>query len=364
MAVCFRGYLLQLAANPRFSAPLAGCLEHAQSIIDESRCNPRECAHLEALINWREDRAGRALELLESVLEDHPDDMLALRIAHYLHFYNGHGEQMRDSIARVMPVWKADHPHYGYLLGMYAFGLEESADYPAAERMGREAVERNATDIWATHAVTHIFQMQGRHREGIDWLASLKDGWSEINNFRNHVVWHQALHWLGLSEPARALAIYDEQLMDSLGDDFYLDLCNNAALLWRLEFVGLDVGDRWEPLAAIAKQHTADRELLFASLHYLIPLATTHSPETGDLVDTIRSWGESDTDQGRICAEVGIALADAVSSAGAHPLESQALLKEADRNLFQIGGSKAQRDLFHLLADNCASRVNHIQPHS
>ena len=51
----------------------------------------------------------------EDILVDHPLDMLALKFAHDSYFYLGFQPQMRDSIARVMPHWTTDMPHYGWV---------------------------------------------------------------------------------------------------------------------------------------------------------------------------------------------------------------------------------------------------------
>ena len=53
-----------------------------------------------------------ATDVWEQILVEDPLDMLALKYAHDCYFYLGLQPQMRDSIARVLPHWKADMPHY------------------------------------------------------------------------------------------------------------------------------------------------------------------------------------------------------------------------------------------------------------
>ncbi len=358
MAVCFRGYLLRLAAHPQFHPALDACIERAQALVTAGAANPRERKHVEALALWRLDQTSAALDCLEEILAAHPLDMLALRIAHYMHFYNGVGEVMKDSTARVLPAWSEEHPHYFYLQGMHAFGLEESGDYASALAHGQAAVAHNPSDIWATHAVSHVFQMLDRHEDGLDWLEGLKHHWSGLNNFRHHVVWHGALHHIGLGQPEAALAVYDESLAAAVNDDFYLDVCNSAALLWRLQFLGLDVGDRWQAMTDLCVKHIPDHELLFASLHYLIPLAVTGSDQTDGLLTTIKSWAQRDTDQGAVCRAVGVPLAEAIVQSPQAPQSAALTLKSHLGDLYRIGGSKAQRDLFRLLLQDNAQRAN------
>jgi len=67
---------------------------------------------------------------------------------------------------------------------MHAFALEETARYDRAEAPGRRAVELGPRDAWAWHAVVHCLEMQGRPQEGIAWLRSDTQAWSEENFFR------------------------------------------------------------------------------------------------------------------------------------------------------------------------------------
>ncbi len=350
MAWCFRGYLLELAAHPQFNDEIGKCISRAKALCDQGLCTDREQAHVQALDLWCADHAHAALKILESILVDFPLDMLALRMAHYVHFYNGKAELMRDSTARVLGAWHSDHPHYSYLQGMHAFGLEESTQYDEAEALGREAVSTTAIDIWATHAVAHVYQMRSEHEQGVEWLNGLRDQWQGTNNFRYHVIWHEALHWLGLGATDKALRIYDDTLAGSLADDFYLDLGNNASLLWRLEFAGVDVGERWLALVDVAAGHVEDQELVFASLRYLIPLAVTHATQAPSLIRTRNNWSQTNTDQGEVCARVGVGLADAIAASVENPQAAAEMLKQHQPATYLVGGSNAQRDLFLLLA--------------
>ena len=154
---------------------------------------------------------------------------------------------MRDSIARVLPAWPTDHDFHGYLLGMHAFGLEESGDYRAAETAGRRAVERNPADTWAVHAVAHVLEMEGRQLEGIAWLRGLEPHWTTAPALAVHQWWHLALFLIEQGRFEEVLAIYDSHVRGTPSGAL-LDLVDAAALLWRLQLAGIDVGARWEGL--------------------------------------------------------------------------------------------------------------------
>lgn len=345
MALCFRGYLLKLASDARFVAPIRDILAKLE---EQNTLNDREQKHVDILRAWSRNLTDEALKRAESLLRDYPKDILALRVAHYLHFYAGAAADMRDSVSRSLAVWKPNEPFYGYLLGMQSFGLEEAGDYEAAERTGKQAVDINGEDIWAAHAVTHVFQMQERYREGIPWIDHLRANWARSNNFVYHLYWHKALLYLGLGQPESALQLYDDLLEAPIADDFYLDVCNAASLLWRLEMAGIDVGDRWHALHDISARRVTDNELLFASLHYLMTPAVLRDHDTiRKAVTRFDEWSEEPTTQGEICRLIGRPLATALIDIGLgeHAKAADTLAAVRD-DIYLIGGSHAQRHLF------------------
>ena len=110
--------------------------------------------------------------------------MLAFRLAHFNNFWLGRPGEMRASVERVKPKWARDLPGYGTILSCHCFSLEECGDYANAEVSGRAAIEIDPGDVWGTHAVAHIMEMQGRHGEGIAWLDELERNWEGAANLR------------------------------------------------------------------------------------------------------------------------------------------------------------------------------------
>ena len=339
MAICLQGYLLKLAAHPKLEPNLQSFLARANGL---TKINRRETLHVQALNAWVEHRDGDALQHLETILAEYPADICALRVAHYLHFYRGKGEAMAESTARVASAYDEHSNHYGYYLGMHAFGLEESGELDQAEVIGRRAAALNPADLWAVHAVAHALYTKEDYKAGIDWLRKHEAHWQGTNNFRYHLYWHIALYYLQQQDFKSALAIYDTELVKSLSDDFYLDVCNNASLLWRLEHRGVDVGDRWHEIAEIAKHHTDDRELVFASLHYLLALHRTNASELTVAHASLTEWSEQTNDQGLVCEKVGLHVWSELANGSSKTLNRGPWQDE----LYLVGGSHAQRELF------------------
>jgi len=169
----------------------------------------QEKGHLAAIAHLVDGRWHAASAMLEDISIEHPRDLLALQAGHQTDFFRGDARMLRDRIARALPFWSPEMPGYHAVLGMQAFGLEETGDYAAAERCGRRAVELEPRDAWAQHAVAHVMEMQCRPRDGIAWMMGNANGWSQDSFFAVHNWWHVALYHLDLGETDEALALYD-----------------------------------------------------------------------------------------------------------------------------------------------------------
>src|SRR5262249_10305890 len=161
---------------------------------------------------------------------------------HQVDFFRGDSRMLRERIARALPAWDAGVPGWHALLGMHAFGLEETGDYAQAEAQGRRAVEIEPRDSWAWHAVAHVHEMRSQPRAGIAWLEPVRGTWAQGSFLATHNVWHLALFKLELGDEDAALALYDDAI-GGTGSTIVLDLVDASAMLWRLQLRGVDVGD-------------------------------------------------------------------------------------------------------------------------
>lgn len=341
MAVATRGYFFKLFAHPKAESRAKLARDDLQRLVDGGGVNARERAHADALNHWCGGDLAAAGVIWDAITASWPTDVLALKLAHFAHFYAGDAGAMRASLARALPAWRPTMPGYGHILGSYAFALEECGDYAAAERAGRDAVARDATDVWSTHAVAHVMEMQGRTQDGITWLTAASAHWGAINPFVGHVWWHLALFHLDRGAIDAGLALYD-RIWPPASEE-YLDLCNAASLLLRVEQDGGAVGDRWAALADKARGRLGENLLDFAEAHYALAIAATGEPAPAKL-ETLR-------EPARSCARAAF-----LARQGRHR-EAMALLQAAMPDLAKLGGSHAQRDLFErmLIAEAIAA---------
>jgi hypothetical protein len=329
------------------------------AIEGSAAANARERAHAAAGRAWLAGDFRGAVDRYGDLLMDHPRDLVALQAAHIGDFLLGQSQMLRDRLAWVLPHWNADTPGYGYVLGMYAFGLEETNLYDRAEDTGRRALQLEARDPWSVHAVAHVMEMQGRTADGIDWLTGRSGDWSPGNGFAFHNWWHLALFQLELGDHARALDIHDRLLRPRPTQIAYENV-DASALLWRLHLRGVDVGDRWRALARDWEPAVDDGYYAFNDVHAV--MAFIGAGRT-DLVErALATLGRQAAagapgGNGMMSREVGLPLARGLLafSRGDH----EACIRELSAvrvHAHRFGGSHAQRDVIHLTLVEAALR--------
>ena len=244
MAHALRAWLHLLGTEPAGTPVAHEALATAQRLP----ATTQEQGHLAAIEHLVAGRWHAASQTLEDIAAEHPRDLLALQAGQLLDFFRGDSRMLRDRIARALPKWFPGVPGYHTVLGLHAFGLEETGDYAAAEKTGREAVERERRNSWAQHAVAHVMEMQGRQQDGIGWMLNNTDGWSKDSFFAVHNWWHVALYHLDLGHIDEVLTLFDGPIYGARSR-LILEMIDASAMLWRLHLRGIDVGDRWQAVA-------------------------------------------------------------------------------------------------------------------
>ena len=353
MGHCLRAGLIVMTSDRTHVPLLAQSVEAIERL--GRRANARERAHAAAARAWLHGDFAGAIRKYGEIVVTEPRDVFALQVAHIGDFLLGESTMLRDRVAQVVPEWDASIPSYGYVLGMYAFGLEECNLYARAEDTGRLAVEHNRRDPWAVHAVAHVMEMQGRIREGIEWLESRQDDWAPDNAFAYHNWWHLALYYLDLGEHQRVLELYDRRIRPQQ-TQVPMEMVDACSLLWRLNLRGVNVGTRWEPLADAWVPLADHGYYAFNDVHACMAFASAgrHDELKTVLAALERSAQGRDTNA-MMARDVGLPLAQAIVAC------VQGEYRKAIDPLLQIrtianrfGGSNAQRDLIHLTLTECA----------
>ena len=323
----------------------AESLQRAAELATAGHGNDRERRHVAATQACADGQWHDACEAWERILVDDPRDLVALQIAHLFDFYRGDARNLHRRVARVLPEWSPQAPLYSFVLGMHAFGLEESNLYGHALDAGHAALEIDRRDPWAVHAVAHVHEMQGEYDQGAQWLSSRRDDWSPDNGFAFHNWWHLALFHLERCDTAAALALLDERVVP--GAEFALQRIDISALLWRLRLLGVDVGDRWRASAAGWPEAPEAGHYAFNDLHAVLALVGAgRLDDAARVADAAAAKSLEPSTLGAMARDVGVPLMRGVLAHGnGRYAEAVEALRSARDGCHRFGGSHAQRDL-------------------
>lgn len=359
MGHILKAHVLALSTEPALTAAAAGIVNHVKNM----RMSEREASHvraLELLVAGRWTDAAEALDLHNC---RYPLDLLALQSGHLIDFYRASARGLRDRPARVLPQWSPDVPGYPIVLGMHAFGLEESGDYARAEEAGREAVERQPLDCWAHHAVAHVLEMQGRAQEGVEWMKAHEPNWADKENFfQGHSWWHYGVYLIELGETDAALAVYDAHI-GGTGSQVALDLVDASAMLWRLTLAGVDVGDRWNSVSDRWIPHTEGSAYAFNDWHAVMAnLGAGRRDEVERILRNLKQAAAATGEAAEWARRYGLPLAEGFDAFWRKDYSSAVRQLFAARAIVNgFGGSHAQRDIIDLTLLEAALRGGELQ---
>ena len=351
-----------LAAAYYLSQENAADAKTANSYLLQARrnfpnANERERLHLVATEAWAERKIDQAILHCEEIVTRYPQDLLAVQQAQYHYFYTGNKSGLTFVAGSVLDANVGNH----YLMGMLAFGLEQSNHLAQAERLARFALEINHADPWAQHAVIHVMETQGRYSEGITWMESFADTWESCNSMLyTHNWWHVALSYLALGEIHHVLSLFDRHIWGKATKRSPKDQVGAISLLLRLELVGIDVGDRWEQIAYYLSERIHEHSLPFQDLHYIYALARANRLDLAramlfSLEDYARN---THTSQQKVWQEVALPAArGAIAHAICDYKKACKEFKTILTRLTELGGSNTQRQLFEQIFDDAHREV-------
>jgi tetratricopeptide (TPR) repeat protein len=357
MAHVLKGYLYGLATEREATAIAADTHAVAQMLGGTAR----ERAHVAALGKLAAGRWHEAGAALEDISIAHPRDALALQAGHQIDFFTGNARMLRDRIARALPSWSAGVPGHHALLGMHAFGLEETGDYARAEATGKRAVEIEPRDGWAQHAVAHVMEMQSRQKDGIRWMREESVAWTKESFLQVHNWWHLALFHYDLGEAGEVLALFDGPIYGSRST-LALNMVDASAILWRLHLGGVDVGGRWRELAANWAPKAGAANYAFNDAHAMMAfVGAGMSGPAESLIEAQRQAMRAADDNAAFTHDVGHPVTLAIKAFGDGDYrETVRLLRPVRRIAHRFGGSHAQRDFIDLTLIEAALRAGDV----
>ena len=339
LALAHAGAAVCLFLEERFTDARAAA-ERARAAAD--RQSDRERSHVEALALLVTNRLAEAERAMAAHLDAWPRDVVVLQRLYFVWFWQGRFPEMAALTTRLLPRY-ADG---SFVLGLHAFALEQQDRCREAVGAAERALARNPRDAWAVHALAHALYELAAFDDGVGRLPPAIHPCQHLNWFRNHLVWHLALMHLSRGDYARAVRI-SRAAFERAPSAIAGDLHDSIALLWRQDLLGLPVGERWRPFAEIARTRLNRQGLLFHAAHLAMALAGA-----GD-------WAAAETQLGMLRARaakepgglVGAVLIPLIEgleafAAGDHRRSIERLEPIRER-IVELGGSRAQRDVFH-----------------
>ena len=320
--------------------------------------NTREQGLLAMLEAWQQHNYPQVRAIADELTSSFPQDLPLLKIAQYHAFNAADAEHMLHLATKGLKI----NAHHAPVHSMLAFAHEQLNNLDCAERAAHDALHLYADEPWAHHALAHIHLGRGTVDEGLKILSDSAPSWQGLNSFMfTHNWWHVALFDIARGDVTTALKIYDDRCW-GVEPEYSQDQIGAVSLLARLEMAGADVGDRWQRLQPYLQSRHDDVIQPFLTLQYLYGLARCGAMQADSLLTLIRAQGEAPqvVSDATLWQEVGIPLAEAIVSYVAGDYDAAVTYLAPIRGqVYRIGGSHAQRDVFEQLLLDARLRAGH-----
>ena len=363
-----------VAADPGFAVARAGLalglfldeqVEPARAAMAEAVAGAaalpeRERRHVEALDLMLKGRVPDSGALIGEILKARPRELMLAQRLFFFHFWQGRSADMLALTTAISPAYDGD----SYMLGLHAFALEENGRFAEARALADRAIELNAQDAWAVHALAHVLYETGDNDRGVELLPPRIQPCTHLGYFRHHLHWHIALLHLagGRYEHAERMFRSGFQLLPVAVAS---DLHDSVALAWRLDLFGRPDPARWAYVGGQAAARADLALLLFHDVHVGMALAASGQWAVAEgHLERLRARGQKG--RGKTLPEVAVPLLEGLHAfaRSEHAAAADRIAPVADR-IAEIGGSHAQREVFHdtlLAATIRAGRADQAQP--
>jgi tetratricopeptide (TPR) repeat protein len=339
LALAHTGAAVCLLLEERFAETRAATESARAAAAGQSE---RERRHVEAITLWTSGKADEAAQAMRAHLDAFPRDAMVLQRLYYVYFWQGRFPEMLEVTTAMLPHYPGD----SFVLGQHAFALEEANRCDEAVRTAEAALALNPGDAWGVHALAHALYESADFERGITRLPPAIHPCRGLNYFRNHLLWHLALLHFARGDYARA-ATMSRTVFERAPSAIAGDLHDSISLLWRMELAGRPMGARWTPFTAIARERMNRQGLSFHVAHVAMALAAG-----GDWAGAEQHLGmvreRAPKDRTGLVTDVLVPLVEGLLAfAGGDYARAVARLEPLRPRIVELGGSRAQRDVFH-----------------
>jgi tetratricopeptide (TPR) repeat protein len=339
LALAHAGAAVCLFLEERFAETKAATEAARAAVVGQSE---RERSHVAAITAWTSGQVADAERLMREHLASWPRDAMVFQRLYYVYFWLGKFPQMLELTSSL----HERYPGSSFALGLHAFALEEAGRCAEAIRTAEAALRLEANDPWSVHALAHALYESASYETGVAQLPVAIHPCRGVNWFRNHLLWHLALLHFARGEYERAAKI-GRAAFERAPSSIAGELHDSISLLWRLELVGQPVGTRWAPFTAIARERVSRMGLLFHAAHVAMALAGGGDwPTAKAHLEAVRARAPKDPT--RLMGDVLAPLIEGLHAfAQGDYATTIARIEPLRPRIVELGGSRAQRDVFH-----------------
>jgi tetratricopeptide (TPR) repeat protein len=302
----------------------------------------RERQHVEALDLMLAGRVPESGALIAEILKDRPRELLLAQRLFFFQFWQGRSADMLALTSSIVDAFEGD----SFVLGLHAFALEENRRFAEARPLADRAIALNPEDAWAVHALAHVLYETGDNDRGVEILPPRVQPCRRLGYFRNHLAWHIALLHLAAGRYEHAERMF-RSVFAALPIDIASDLHDAVALAWRLDLFDRPDPGRWGHVGARAAARADLALLLFHDVHVGMALAASGDWAAAEgQLERLRQRGQKG--RNRTLPEVAVPLLEGLHAfaRGDHAGAAARIAPIEDR-ISEIGGSHAQREVFH-----------------
>src|SRR5579885_117860 len=343
-------------ADPEFALPHAALalIEQRELRLPEARASAaaaeqfvarasrREQQHVAAVVDAVSGRGSRAIARIREHLQEFPRDALLLHFVTTSLLFAGQQDQM-------VQVSHAAGPAYGdddwFWLGIHAFALQEVRRFEEARRAALRSLALFPLGAFTSHALAHVHYELGEYAEGAGFMPGWLARYPREGGMHLHLSWHLALFYLAGGAYGEVLRLYDEAIRPAAQLAGF-QLYDPVSLLWRLQVYGGAAPEGlWPELVEIAAPRAAAPGMIFADLHNGMALAAAGlDAELERLCDSLQQRAA----RGNPAAEVALPLLQGMQAFARGDYATAAdLIEPIEARVYLVGGSKAQREVFH-----------------
>lgn len=319
----------------------------ARPLIDLARLAPsvtqRERWLIEAADAWARCAYAEALDRLERVVEQWPEDLIALRFAHTLFSHAPDDVRQLRMIGRARVV----NEEQAAFLALLADAQVQQGAIDVARETAERALALDLDTPWAHFVLGACHLAAGSINDGLRLFDTVAPTWDEHNAvLRTHNIWMNALLHLARLDVPAAMALYHRGL-SRVDRSTPRALTDAISILWRVELISSPLETVfWAPLAASAAAHTGESISPFINAHLIYALVRAGRTDEADealrlMAATADAWGGA--------WQPGLQLARGVADMAAQDIAGAlAALEPIAGRLRETGGTQVENSLFRM----------------